>query len=249
MARTLQPERVRASHVKLLTLFIMALCLIFAREARAQESEGLPVEKTARAKNKEASAPPAHTLHEDAPSIEDLHEATLLFQGLSPGPQDAHFDALRKRARRANALPELNLKSSWRLQQDEEDDYREDLTIDPLGLVSSDGARRDLKSGEARQDTYSVELRFDLPGLVFDRQEIDLERLRQLREGQRIKLLSQINELYFRRERLLSRLRSLDLDPEEQLEHHVTILHCDAELDALSGGWFSKNLRKTNEKP
>lgn len=219
-----------------LTLLIVALCLIFAREARAQA--------TARA----APAPPAYLLHEDAPPIEDLHEATLLHQGLTPGAQEGRFKALGKRARRANLLPEVSVKSSWRRQEDEEDDYREDLTIDPLGLVSSDGARRDLKSGEARQDTYSVELRFELSGLVFDRQELELERLRQLREAQRIKLLSQINELYFRRERLLSRLRSLDLDQEEELEHHVTILHCDAELDALSGGWFSKNLRKPNEK-
>lgn len=235
---------------KRLTLLVVALCLCFAHKARAQEVERTGSGSDVReATPKVAPAPPAHTLHLDAPAIEDLHDASLLHHGLDQGSGGAKFERLRKRVRRANLLPEVSLKSSWRRQQDEQDDYREDLAVDPLGLVSSDGARRDLKSGEASQDTYSVELRFDLSGLVFDRQELDLARLEQLRDAQRSKLLNQLNDLYFRRERLLARLRSLDLDPEELLRHHIDILHCDAELDALSGGWFSTHMRKPDETP
>lgn len=199
---------------RLLALLMLLACVGIARQARAAE--------------------PAREIHQ-------LQRAALSYHGLS---DVSHHRAIR-RARLSNLVPRLELRSTWQRQLDDQIDYREDQVFDELGAAARDTARNDLSTGRAARDTYGVQLQFDLGGLIFDRRELDLARLSDQRQEDRRKVLAQVNRVYFdlrRHERELELLPEDDL--EERLVHEVEAARCEADLDALTGGWYSRHRRE-----
>ena len=61
-------------------------------------------------------------------------------------------------------------------------------------------------------------------------------------------LLREITSLYFTRRRLMTAINlNPPQDPNEQITEELRLQEITANLDALSGGWFSKELRKRFE--
>ncbi len=211
---------------KVLSLGLVILCVLMAREVRGQQAP-----------------PPAKPPHE-APAIEDVHRAALNHYKLGTTHR---LTRTKRRIRRANMLPDIELRSTWRAQHEQENDYREDIDFDDLGITIQDSARHDAKFGEIKQNTYSVTVRFKLSGLVFDPEELDVDRQQLQHTQRRERLLTQVNALYYERTHHIARTRELDLDQEELLTHHTIIQRCEADLDALTGGWFSQQLEGHHE--
>ncbi len=220
--RTHEHDTRESAH--LWALLLLFLCLFFAKDARG-ESPPQPLVAS-------QIAPPVHKVRQVA-----LRQHNTL----------ADINRLRRRARLANLLPEIQLRSTWRRQQDQEDDYREDHSFDDLGFALQDSARYDMKTGNIKQNTYSVSLTFNLPGLIFDRTEIDLSRFQTQHQESRDAISKRVNTLYFKRAEQLERLRTLELDEEEIITHTTNILFYNAELDAITGGWFSAQLEGHHE--
>lgn len=212
--------------MRTLNVLCLILCVLVAHEARAQQTPPVPT-------------PPKEIVAPKAPDIHAVHHAALSHYGLV---DDTNARKIKRRIRRANLLPDLEVRSMWRHQDDEETDYREDLDFDDLGLAIQDSARHDSTTGTTDQDTYSIALKFRLSRVVFDPQELDVDRAQSQRIQRRERLLTLVNDRYYERAHYQARQLTLELDDEERLLHQAHIARCEADLDALTGGWFTQHM-------
>lgn len=174
-----------------------------------------------------------------APDVERVQRAALRYHGL-----DGQLDRWSRRARMSNLIPQVELRTTWQLQRDQVMEYREDQLFDELNQARLDAARNELEDSRERRDQYGVRLRFDLGGLVFDRRELQAQREARALAREHRALLLTVTQLYHERRRELARLRELPEDePELRRAQALEVERCEAELDALTGGWFSRNLR------
>ena len=218
MKPTLSRSTPHSRRLTLLSVAILCACLLCVTRARAEE-------------------PPPEPDPPNAPSIKQVRRAALSYNQM-----DEIDDApTRRRMRRAHLLPRLEIKTAWRSERDAQNDYRESLSFDDLGAAHQESARHEEEVGSSAQGLYSLTLRFDLSGLVFAPRELELDRRVEQRRERRQAMLSQINGYYYERAYRMARLQALDLDEEERLTHHHDIARCEAELDALTGGWFTSH--------
>jgi hypothetical protein len=88
---------------------------------------------------------------------------------------------------------------------------------------------------------YYVEGRasWHLDRLVFGTEELRLERMRYNRANAQARLRGQVLQLLFEWQRALAIAESPVLLPEENLAARLKVLEAEAELDILTGGWFT----------
>ena len=101
-----------------------------------------------------------------------------------------------------------------------------------------------IKESEANNHTtYSVNLRahWSLDRLVFNAEVLDVTSLVGVQEG----LLREVTSLYFTRRRLMTFLKlNPPQDPGERITESIRLEEITANLDALTGGYFTDELRK-----
>jgi hypothetical protein len=146
-----------------------------------------------------------------------------------------HILSMAARARSSALLPELYL----RISRSTDDSLRSSPTLDdPYRYYAAGGAGLWL---EAR-------LAWHLDRLVFDREEVAVERLRREHATDLARLAAKVLDVLFTWQRASVRV----FDPKataEELEQ-ATFVRAEAEatLDVLTGGWFAERVR-ANEKP
>jgi hypothetical protein len=139
---------------------------------------------------------------------------------------DARIDALATRARNSAALPELSLRVLRTLDTGQ---TLSPTSYDPTRVTAVDSVM------------YYLEARttWRLDRLLFAREEIGLERMRHQRAETQAKLRSQVLRLLFDWQRALAAADNPYLLPEENLSARLRVLEAEAELDLLTGGWFT----------
>lgn len=164
------------------------------------------------------------------PSVVDVQAAASAYARVDP---DA-YDSWMASARWAYLLPR-SLRGQIRRTDDDQSDVRT-TTSGISDLISTDSQ-------------LQLELRadWDLTRLVFNRDAITASRQIERIVNQREDILTTVNKLYFARRQLQV---ELELEPPNSVERAVkSQLRIDAltaDLDALTGGWFSKQLPKAN---
>ncbi len=162
----------------------------------------------------------------DEPSVVDVQNAAASYARVHPDVYDAWMSS----ARWAYFLPR-SLRGQIRRTDDDQLDVRT-TTSGLSDLVSND-------------EQLQLELRadWDLTRLVFNRDQITAARQIERLVNQREDILTTVNKLYFARRQLQV---ELELEPPSSVERAVrSQLRIDAltaDLDALTGGWFSKQL-------
>lgn len=179
------------------------------------------------------------------PSVDRVRQVALQANGY--GQDD--LDRWSSRARWSHLLPEVEGEVAWLDQRDRETSYQEDLETNDSGTMYRDSARNDFVDDSRLRTIYAVELEWDLSGLVYDRSEPTIAReVRRRREARR-DLLVAVGEAYFQRRRYLSEFL---LTPKAQWRKRMDLrLEADrqtARLDAMTGGWFSRALRKAQKE-
>ena len=160
------------------------------------------------------------------PSIVDVQRAAASYARVNP---DA-YDSWVASARWAYFLPR-SLRGQLRRTDGDQSDART-TTTGTSDLVSTD-------------EQLQLELRadWDLTRLVFNRDGITASRQIERLVTQREDLLPTVNKLYCARRQLQV---ELELEPPSSVERAVkSQLRIDAltaDLDALTGGWFSKQI-------
>lgn len=163
---------------------------------------------------------------DNEPNIVAVQGAAASYARVNPDAYDSWVDA----ARWAYLLPR-SLRGQIRRTDSDQSDVR--TTTSGLSDLVSTDAQLQL---ELRAD-------WDLTRLVFNRDGINAARQIERLVNQREDILTTVNKLYFARRQLQV---EVELEPPTSVERAVkTQLRIDAltaDLDALTGGWFSKQL-------
>ena len=139
----------------------------------------------------------------------------------------ARARSLVTRAGRSAWLPELRLRMERRLGRNESVDVKPAISGDALGLDTVDDVR------------YEVRATWDLPRLVFNPEEVAAYHQALRTAEMRRDIESLVNRLFFERRRLLLP-PATPLTPAEHGERLLRLDELAAELDAVSGGNFSR---------
>lgn len=162
------------------------------------------------------------------PSIVEVQQAAARYARVNPDAYDSWLSA----ANLAYILPR-NLRGRVRSTSDDQRDVR-----------TSSGAISDLVSADS-QAQYEVTADWDLTRLVFNRDQITAARQIERIVNQREDVLTTVNKLYFARRQLQV---EMELDQggsiERLIKSQLRVDALTADLDALTGGWFSKQLGK-----
>lgn len=163
------------------------------------------------------------------PTIVEVQRAAAEYARVNPGAYDSWVDS----ARWAYLLPR-SLRGQLRRTDSDQTDVR--TTTSGLSDLVSTDAQLQL---ELRAD-------WDLTRIVFNRDGINAARQVERLVNQREDILTTVNKLFFARRQLQV---ELELEPPSSVERAVkSQLRIDAltaDLDALTGGWFSKQLPST----
>ena len=162
----------------------------------------------------------------DEPGVVEVQRAAASYARVNPSAYDAWVDS----ARWAYFLPR-SLRGQLRRTDGDQSDVRT-TTSGLSDLVSTD-----------QQLLLELRADWDLTRLVFNRDGITASRQIERLVNQREDILTTVNKLYFARRQIQV---ELELEPPTSVERAVkSQLRVDAltaDLDALTGGWFSKQL-------
>jgi hypothetical protein len=140
---------------------------------------------------------------------------------------EARIDSLASRARSSALLPELRLRATRLLDEAESLSPTE---YDPGRTTATGGTSTWL---EARAT-------WRLDRLVFADEEVPLERLRHDRAEAEARVAARTLELLFAWQRALTVEADLARPVEERVEATLRALECEASLDVVTDGWFSR---------
>ncbi len=157
----------------------------------------------------------------------------------------ADLNRWRRRARWSNLVPDVDGEFAWLDQRDSRLQYDEDIATGGDGSPSRDEASNRFVDDLRVRALYGMELQFDLSGLVFDRDELSVARESRARTKARAELLARVTTLYFtrRHKQILQRF-----SPPKGLRARLALIleieRLTAEIDGLTGGWFTLRLRQ-----
>jgi hypothetical protein len=171
-----------------------------------------------------APPPPTMPVLGPDPDVGCLH--TVRQKAVALASADAgQAQSLVTRAGRSAWLPEVRLRAERRVGRSESVDFKPTAANDALGLDTVSDVR------------YEVRAIWDLPRLVFNPEELGAHQQAARIADMRREIESQVNRLYFERRRLLA------VPPdaaEEAATWQIRLEEIEADLDALSGGGFSR---------
>lgn len=189
----------------------------------------------------------SHPVLPPDPPLEEIRRRALVRAGLTASRAHGMWDRLRRRA----FWPEIGLRFEVDYDFDDERDK------DQAFLSGDTRYLFDRKRDEDRHYGAVIEFDWDLGGVVYPLESVDLSReLRQV-VSLRDDVADEINQLYFERQTIREKLSSLAPTDEPIGASEATRLfwrarELDAGLDAWTGGWISRwrsSLRPDFEGP
>jgi hypothetical protein len=198
-----------------------------AREIYVATESGLVA---GRLQAQRTGAPGSHASAPTGPGIEDVHRAAVAYLNL----QRHDLESMRRRVNRRAWMPVATLRAGYDDGSDRGWDVDE-------AFVSGDLRRlNDRDEAHSRDWELGVTLIWDLPGLVYHPEEIDISRETRALIELRDDVLDEITQLYFERRRVLAEWAARA----DSAERHRLRLRADelaAGIDAWTGGWFSRH--------
>ena len=214
-----------------MTTVSMALALLLAQPSAAQPSAAQPYgEAPAPAAPRPATARRVDPvvlrgLFAADPSVDALREAAAALALAEP--ERAHSVLIRARA--AGWLPEIRARAERRFGRSESVDLAGAVPTAPVG-IDSDNALY-----------YELRVTWDLSRILFNPDEIAAQFQALRTADARREIESLVIRLYFERRRLKAELATADAgDTSSDMRLELRIAEVEAELDALTGGAFTR---------
>ena len=162
------------------------------------------------------------------PTVQQVQTVAMRYASLNPEV----FESMRSRSRTQALLPQLTVRAT----KDNDDESR------ALTRYGENALPQDISATETKGDDLQLyaEARWKLNETVFNYQETAVMRENRYSAKERQKLLQTVTQVYFERKRALIKLSRAKAS-EQELER-LKIEQMNAELDALTGGWFSQQL-------
>lgn len=149
---------------------------------------------------------------------------------------EQRLDALATRARTSALLPELRVRATRLVDE-----------AQSLAPTEYDSARTTATGGESLW--LEARATWSLDRLVFADEEIAIERLRNDRAEAQARVTNRTLELLFGWQRALAHQADPARSPEDHLEAALKVVECEAALDVLTAGWFTKWRRSQPSAP
>jgi len=179
------------------------------------------------------------------PTIRDVQEAARKYAMID----ETQMEGWYTRAKIANIIPG-QLQGKIELTEDTGgyDRNREDLVrIDPEDLSSRfvvDDTQHTNQEDDSSRVRYALTADWVINKLIFNSDELDVSREVSRLVKSREQVLITVTKLYYERRRLqVEALLRPSTDATEQVKAQLRIDELTADLDALTGGWFSKNIQ------
>lgn len=163
------------------------------------------------------------------PSLDELRIQALEHAAL----RDFDARSLGRRARWSGVLPVLTIRATRGSGHDEE-----------LSRLSSGDERLDV--GLNRDLAFEARAVWELDRLIFAEAELRVEQTAQRVRRERAQLLAQITSIYFQRRKLqvAALWAPAGADPAKAALSELAIAELGAQLDALTGGYFSATIAR-----
>lgn len=168
------------------------------------------------------------------PDIREVQKIALDYARIRPD----ELTDLKKRTRRAAALPHIQIGAKRVMQNNI------DIAINDNVSVTSSGTSIGPETSDIQQDVNndtSIEVKavWNLNELIFNRDMLDVAEEARFQMRERRLLISEVNKLYFELERLFHE-KPISKNPLLLLK--IQKNEIIANLDSLTGGWFSNQL-------
>lgn len=171
----------------------------------------------------------ARTIPPD-PDVRDVQAAALRYLDLGPARMRSLWDGLSVRG----WIPSLSLRVAGARDRSWGRDWDDAVSSGDRYLLT------DHDKDHSLDLEASLVMTWDLPGLAFDDDAIEISREHRLVVSLRDNVIDEIDQMYFERRGLLEKLRSGDPASDVgALELRAAELA--AGLDAWTGGWFSRS--------
>ena len=188
---------------------------------------GLALPAQASDPQNEAQALLAQFNHE--PTVRSVQRRAAAYAHANPD----EVASWRGRARLSALLPEIRV--GYDRDQDADDTRTfTSATSEPKQVVGND-----------QKEGFDVRASWDLNEMVFNRSEVQIRRAVVNASRQRDSLISEVTKIYFSRRRAqVELLLAEDMSPKERVKQELKVAELTAYLDGLTGGWFSKQIKK-----
>lgn len=156
------------------------------------------------------------------PTIRQVQQAAIRYAEVQP----EKIDSWRKKAKIKGLFPEVSV------------DY--DKTI--YGSVSSSTGKSVFATGPY---DWGISLKWDLADIIWDCSQTSIDVRSRLMVKLRNDILEKVNKLYFERRRLqIELLQNASLGSDKSLKKQLRIEELTADIDGLTGGYFSRGLKE-----
>ena len=171
-----------------------------------------------------------HDVAAQVPSLEQTRAAALDYAGLHKG----NADRWSARARLRHLIPKVTVAVGLDDQITDTTRFDEWLTHGPDDLLLWDSAKNQTTRAARNRIDYSVRADIDLRGMLFDPYELAAAREARARHSARIALVEAVHLSYF----------EWRFERNEPSRDPLRLSELEAELDGLTGGWFTAALRR-----
>jgi hypothetical protein len=179
----------------------------------------------------------SYAIDRPIPDIYDVQKAALDYARIKPD----ELSDMKRRAKMAAALPRIQVGAKKSFQNDI------DISINDNVSVTTDGTTIGPETTDLQQssdDNTAIEVKavWSLNELVFNHDMLDIAEEARYQIRERRQILSEVNRLFFEWLELAKGIESRNA-PKKQFQSPYRIEELTAELDALTGGWFSNQIK------
>ncbi len=171
----------------------------------------------------------------DEPTIREVQQAAIDYARADPGI----VDSMHIRARTAAALPEMRIRPWTYIDRDVRTRTNLDASEAVVETKDDDNSFR-----------FEVRATWDLDELIFSPAEPRIWRESARLTNLRDRVVNEATRRYYERRRLQIDLKlSPPTDLSDRVRKELRVQELTADLDALTGGWFSAELSAAGKEP
>ncbi|MEW5855364.1 MAG: helix-hairpin-helix domain-containing protein [Myxococcota bacterium] len=172
------------------------------------------------------------------PSIQQVQSAAIDYARANPGL----IDSWRIRSRTRGLGPRVTMEG----QYDAERNYRWLNTTPGGGFLPPSPSTTQPRTDELKNKPgVQAQLRWDLDRLIFDTEEPKVNREAVRLSKHRDQVVDEVTRRYFERRRLQVEMEiNPPQDVGDRIRKEIRLQELTADIDGLTGGWFSEELKK-----
>ena len=176
--------------------------------------------------------------YKSEPTVEATMQAALEYAGISP----ERMESLYTRAQASRALPKkVSYEFTTRLRDTDRPQTK--ITYDSASKPTSTVVTQYVEDQD--YDQHKVRAEWELSGLVYNTDTLNVYKQMGSVSKERDRILRDVTKIYFaRRKQQIAMEMDESADVMTRLQQELQLQELTAQLDALTGGWFSKQLKK-----